>query len=624
MPNTARAGVSGTKAKLLWGGGILLTVLLAGFIARVITRPSGESGNSATPSQVNTQATKPKEKPEVPPPFEKRETSHLPHQEAPSTTNPEALVIPSPDHQPSNQITKMETPSSISESTRPSAESGKAETPNQINTQTTKSKKEAEVIPSHEKKNTSQLSPQGILPTTTPEPPAPTKSDYQTKNQISKMEIPSPSPEGSSDSNNARVALVDYNKILKDYSKALKSQRQMEELASNYQKERNEREADLRRSSGEALQVKQREMAAFAQTASKVLEDKRQRLTQELTADVNQALALVAINHSCDLVFVKPEIPSPGALIFAADFPEVSDQLLERLNNPDSSFVSSNRIPPKTPRIAVVDYNKVLKFYSKAVRSQKQMEELASNYQKERNEREADLRRSSGEALQLKQREMAAFGQTASKILEDKRQRLTQELTADINQALASLAKNNCDLVFVKPEIPSPGALIFAADFPEVSDQLLERLNNPDSSFVSSNRIPPKTPRIAVVDYNKVLKFYSKAVRSQKQMEELASNYQKERNEREADLRRSSGEALQLKQREMAAFGQTASKIFEDKRQRLNQELTADFNQALASVAKNSCDLVFVKPEIPSPGALIFAAYYPDITDRVIEELDRF
>jgi len=621
MPNTARSGASGTKAKFLWGGGILITVLFAGFIAGVITRPSAESGNSATPSQVNTQATKPKEKPEVPPPFEKRETSQLPYQEPPSTTNPEALVIPSPDHQPSNQITKMETPSSISESTRPSAESGKAETPNQINTQTTKPKKEAEVIPSHEKKNTSQLSPQGILPTTTPEPPAPTKSDYQTKNQISKMEIPSPSPEGSSDNNNARVALVDYNKILKDYSKALKSQRQMEELASNYQKERNEREADLRRSSGEALQVKQREMAAFAQTASKVLEDKRQRLTQELTADVNQALASLAKN-SCELIFVTPQIPSPGALIFAADFPEVSDQLLERLNNPNSAIVSSISIPPKTPRIAVVDYNKVLKNYSKAVRSQKQMEELASDYQKERNEREADLRRSSGEALQVKQREMAAFAQTASKILEDKRQRLTQELTADINQALASLAKNSCELIFVTPQIPSPGALIFAADFPEVSDQLLERLNNPNSAIVSSISIPPKTPRIAVVDYNKVLKNYSKAVRSQKQMEELASDYQKERNEREADLRRSSGEALQLKQREMAAFGQTASKILEDKRQRLTQELTADINQALASLAKNSCDLVFVKPEIPSPGALIFAADYPDITDHVLEKLD--
>jgi len=623
MPNTARAGASGTKAKLLWGGGILLAVLLAGFIARVITRPSGESGNSATPSQVNTQATKPKDKPEVPPPFERQETSQLPYQETPSTTNPESPIIPSPDQQTKSQITKMENPSPFSESTRPSAESGKSETPNQANTQTTKPKEEAEVIPSPEKRDTSQLSPQAIPPTTTPEPPAPTKSDYQTKNQISKMEIPSPSPERSPDKNNARIALVDYNKILKDYSKAINSKKEMEVLASDYQKERNEREADLRRSSGEALQLKQREMAAFGQTASKILEDKRQRLTQELTADVNQALASLAKN-SCDLVFVKPEIPSPGALIFAADFPEVSDQLLERLNNPDSSFVSSISILPKTPRIAVVDYNKVLKNYSKAVKSQRQMEELASNYQKERNEREADLRTSSGEALQLKQREMAAFGQTASKILEDKRQRLTQELTADMNQALASVAKDSCELIFVTPQVPSPGALIFAADFPEVSDQILERLNNPGSAIVSSISILPKTPRIAVVDYNKVLKNYSKAVRSQKQMEELASNYQKERNEREADLRRSSGEALQLKQREMAAFGQTASKILEDKRQRLTQELTADINQALASVAKDSCDLVFVRPEIPSPGALIFASHYPDITDRVLEELDRF
>jgi Skp family chaperone for outer membrane proteins len=252
------------------------------------------------------------------------------------------------------------------------------------------------------------------------------------------------------------------------------------------------------------------------------------------------------------------------------------------------------------------------------------MEELASNYQKERNEREADLRRSSGEALQVKQREMAAFAQTASKILEDKRQRLTQELTADINQALASLAKNSCELIFVTPQVPSPGALIFAADFTEVSDQLLERLNNPGSAIASSISILPKTPRIAVVDYNKVLKNYSKAFKSQRQMEELASNYQKEKNEREADLRRSSGEALQLKQREMAAFGQTASKILEDKRQRLTQELTADINQALASLTKNSCDLVFVKPEIPSPGALIFAADFPDITDRVLEELDSY
>ena len=40
----------------------------------------------------------------------------------------------------------------------------------------------------------------------------------------------------------SKVAVVDYNTILKDYYKAKDSQKQMEELAAGYQKERNERE----------------------------------------------------------------------------------------------------------------------------------------------------------------------------------------------------------------------------------------------------------------------------------------------------------------------------------------------------------------------------------------------
>ena len=75
---------------------------------------------------------------------------------------------------------------------------------------------------------------------------------------------------------------------------------------------------------------------------------------------------------------------------------------------------------------------------------------------------------------------MAAFGQTASKILEDKRQHLTQELTADINEALASVERQSCmgyDLIFISPQIPSPGALIFAADYPDITDEVLEELN---------------------------------------------------------------------------------------------------------------------------------------------------
>ena len=44
----------------------------------------------------------------------------------------------------------------------------------------------------------------------------------------------------------SKMAVVDYNTILKDYYKAKDSQKQMEDLAAGYQKERNEREAGLK------------------------------------------------------------------------------------------------------------------------------------------------------------------------------------------------------------------------------------------------------------------------------------------------------------------------------------------------------------------------------------------
>ena len=158
-------------------------------------------------------------------------------------------------------------------------------------------------------------------------------------------------------------------------------------------------------------------------------------------------------------------------------------------------------------KIAVVDYNTILKDYYKAKDSQKQMEELAGGYQKERNEREAALKtlveginalqkdmqdpaisdtkkkekenqlKAKGEEGQVKQREMMAFGQTASKILEDKRQRLTTELTEEVNKALATVAKNKYNMVFVKPQVPSPGALIFSEGMDDVTQQILGILN---------------------------------------------------------------------------------------------------------------------------------------------------
>ena len=172
-----------------------------------------------------------------------------------------------------------------------------------------------------------------------------------------------------------------------------------------------------------------------------------------------------------------------------------------------SSFLSLRVQAQDFSKIAVIDYNTILKEYYKAKDSQKQMEDLAANYQKERNERDAGLKslvdsinglqkdlqdpalsdakkkekenqlKAKGEEGQVKQREMMAFAQTASKILDDKRQRLTQELTEDINKALSQIAKNKYNMVFVKPQVPSPGALIFSEGMDDVTQQVLGILN---------------------------------------------------------------------------------------------------------------------------------------------------
>lgn len=158
-------------------------------------------------------------------------------------------------------------------------------------------------------------------------------------------------------------------------------------------------------------------------------------------------------------------------------------------------------------KFAVVDYNIILKEYYKAKDSQKQMEDLAANYQKERNERDAGLKtlvdsinalqkdlqdpaiseikkkekeiqlKAKGEEGQVKQREMMAFAQTASKILEDKRQRLTQELTEDVNKAIGEIAKNKYQMIFVKPQVPSPGSLIYSEGLEDLTTQVLAVLN---------------------------------------------------------------------------------------------------------------------------------------------------
>jgi Skp family chaperone for outer membrane proteins len=161
-----------------------------------------------------------------------------------------------------------------------------------------------------------------------------------------------------------------------------------------------------------------------------------------------------------------------------------------------------------TGKAAVIDMNIILKEYYKSKDSRKQLEDLQVGYQKEQKERQAGLQgvvdainglqkeiqdpaisdakkkekenqmKNKGEEGQVKQRELIAFGQTASKIIQDKQQRLFTEVMEDVDKIVSQVAKNKYTMVFTKPQVqPNPGSLIFSEGLDDVTQQVLGILN---------------------------------------------------------------------------------------------------------------------------------------------------
>jgi Skp family chaperone for outer membrane proteins len=161
-----------------------------------------------------------------------------------------------------------------------------------------------------------------------------------------------------------------------------------------------------------------------------------------------------------------------------------------------------------TGKAAVVDMNIIMKEYYKAKESRAKLDVTSQQYQKEQSEKQAAVTaiqtegqnlmdqmkdpaisdakkkekdsqlKAKADEMQIKQRELMAFAQTASKILQDKQQRLFAEVMEDVDKIVSQVAKNKYTMVFVKPQVqPNPGALIFSEGLDDVTQQVLGILN---------------------------------------------------------------------------------------------------------------------------------------------------
>lgn len=161
-------------------------------------------------------------------------------------------------------------------------------------------------------------------------------------------------------------------------------------------------------------------------------------------------------------------------------------------------------------KIAVVDYNLILKDYHKAKESREKIEKMAADYRKEGDTRGAAIKavsesaqglekelenpaiseklkkekqdqlRGKADEFRIKQQEYVAWGNTVSKILQDQKQREDSALVAEIDRVVQQICKNKYSLVFSKNQAGGPlipGLMTYSDGIDDITAQVLGILN---------------------------------------------------------------------------------------------------------------------------------------------------
>lgn len=158
---------------------------------------------------------------------------------------------------------------------------------------------------------------------------------------------------------NIKIAVVDMNRVLKEYYKTQEAEARLKEIASGYQKEfndrreaygklidqirtlqdeskdatlseakRKEKENALKEKVKEA-QIRERENINFAQTATKLVQDQRESSTKNIMDEIAKVVTSVSKSSGFNLVLVKGEFPSP---VLYSDTADLSGDIVKELN----------------------------------------------------------------------------------------------------------------------------------------------------------------------------------------------------------------------------------------------------------------------------------------------------
>lgn len=156
-----------------------------------------------------------------------------------------------------------------------------------------------------------------------------------------------------------KVAVVDMTRVLKEYYKTQEAETRLKEVANGYQKDLKDRQEaysklvdQIRTLQEEAkdaslseakkkekmdalqekvkdAQIRERENMNFMQTASKLMQEQRNRSSQGILEEVEKVVTNISKAQNYDLVFVKGEFPSP---VLYSRVTDLSQEIITELN----------------------------------------------------------------------------------------------------------------------------------------------------------------------------------------------------------------------------------------------------------------------------------------------------
>jgi len=416
--------------------------------------------------------------------------------------------------------------------------------------------------------------------------------------------VPSPSPAAtatattapvqtasysSSDGYDPGIALVDMNRIFKEYSKTKDAEarintakdaakKEYDDRAENYKKalaeinalnaqlDSGKLSADARTEKAKERDEKvanvknmEREINDFRQTREKQLQEQATKMRTDIVKEITQEIASLNAT-SRGFVYDRSGQSTNGVplLLFAPARADVSDKVISALNRTSrSSFTGGHDLS-----VGVVDMNRIFKNYSKTKDAEKKINDAKDAAKKEYDDRAAAYKKAldginnlntrldspslsaSAKTALAKERDEAItkikamekeineFRQTREKQLQEQALRMREVIVKEITDAIGKGIQQTPGALLIDISGPSTNGVPVASymsGVPDFSDDVIVALKGTSGSVkFHTSPAAAKALRFGVIDMNRAFKVWPETISSEAKINEAKDAAKKE------------------------------------------------------------------------------------------------